>query len=293
VIISDKFHEILNKEKENNPKFICKIEVIIKELGLYALNIYLDLVREKFKNEDFLNSLKEELKKENDLNTNMSNKILLLLNELKKYKDQKDFYAIIFVERRETTQILKKIIQDKLSIECDNFTGHGDKNDLIKNDMNITKQRKVIDNFREIKYKILIATNVAEEGVDIQRVNFVFRFDQIHDIKSYVQSKGRARSIDSKYFVFIDENDENSKEYVNKLKMGEESMNKECISNKDRDILEIESNNNDENAFKTKNGIYVTLDSSIPIIDKLNPNFEINGNIYIMKSIMGIEIKFN
>jgi hypothetical protein len=75
VIISDKFQEILNKEKEKNPKFICKIEVIIKELGLYALNIYLDLVREKFKNEDFLNSLKEELKKENDLNNKMSNKI--------------------------------------------------------------------------------------------------------------------------------------------------------------------------------------------------------------------------
>lgn len=66
-----------------------------------------------------------------------------------------------------------------------------------------------------IKYKIfcfsfdsrvintLIASDVIEEGIDIEICNYVIMFDLPKNFRSYVQSKGRARDKGSRYILMV------------------------------------------------------------------------------------------
>ena len=46
--------------------------------------------------------------------------------------------------------------------------------------------------FEGDKYNILVATSVAEEGLDIQACNMVIRYMYIKDMIAKIQSKGKA-----------------------------------------------------------------------------------------------------
>jgi ERCC4-related helicase len=54
------------------------------------------------------------------------------------------------------------------------------------------KQIETIQKFREGEYKVLIATRVGEEGLDISEVNLVIFFDNVPSSIRYVQRKGRT-----------------------------------------------------------------------------------------------------
>lgn len=69
---------------------------------------------------------------------------------------------------------------------------------------------------------VLITSEVLEEGVDIQTCNYVIRYDTPKNFPSYVQSKGRARSSDSKFIVMVPK-----KEDFNKIKNVYDNMEKE------------------------------------------------------------------
>ena len=58
--------------------------------------------------------------------------------------------------------------------------------------------------FRRREFNLLIATSVVEEGLDIPKCNVVCRFDFPKNFRSYVQSKGRARAKDSRYYMLVD-----------------------------------------------------------------------------------------
>jgi ERCC4-related helicase len=50
---------------------------------------------------------------------------------------------------------------------------------------------------------VLVASDVLEEGIDIQKCNLVVKFDVPKNYRSYVQSKGRARHQSSKYIMMV------------------------------------------------------------------------------------------
>lgn len=50
---------------------------------------------------------------------------------------------------------------------------------------------------------ILVASDVLEEGIDIQKCNLVVKFDMPKNYRSYIQSKGRARHQSSKYYMMV------------------------------------------------------------------------------------------
>jgi endoribonuclease Dicer len=108
----------------------------------------------------------------------LSPKVIKLIQILDCFRDQSDnFCGIIFVERRHTANVLHRLVEEveELSfIKADVLVGHGsgEEGDL---QMNFKKQNKTIDNFRNGKINLLIATNVAEEGLDIQPCNVVIR----------------------------------------------------------------------------------------------------------------------
>lgn len=65
--------------------------------------------------------------------------------------------------------------------------------------MSHKEQVLTIAKFKHGEYNCLLATSVAEEGIDIPDCDIVIRFDLFNSVIQYVQSRGRARRVDSEY----------------------------------------------------------------------------------------------
>ncbi|XP_076450755.1 uncharacterized protein LOC143286826 isoform X2 [Babylonia areolata] len=68
--------------------------------------------------------------------------------------------------------------------------------------MNLRKQDKVLQGIKCHRYDIVVATSVAEEGVDIPECQLVVCLNPPTTVKALVQMRGRARQKDS-YFVVL------------------------------------------------------------------------------------------
>jgi len=62
--------------------------------------------------------------------------------------------------------------------------------------MTQNEQEAVIKRFKTGEKNLLLATSVAEEGLDISDCNFVIRYDMMSNEISSVQSRGRVRYAD-------------------------------------------------------------------------------------------------
>lgn len=119
----------------------------------------------------------------------------------------------MFVERRYTALVLSEQINiaakldHELTFIKSNFViGHGTGgkvNYSSHTEMNFKKQEEMLKRFRKREFNLLIATCVVEEGLDIPKCNVVCRFDFPKSFRSYVQSKGRARAKDSRYYMLV------------------------------------------------------------------------------------------
>ncbi|KAJ9457515.1 Protein Dicer [Diplonema papillatum] len=67
--------------------------------------------------------------------------------------------------------------------------------------MNNKEQADVITRFKTGAFNLMVATNVAEEGIDIPVCNFVARYDAQFSVTSLIQSRGRARARNSIFVV--------------------------------------------------------------------------------------------
>ena len=59
--------------------------------------------------------------------------------------------------------------------------------------MTQNEQERVIKRFQTGEKNLLLATSVAEEGLDISDCNYVIRYDMMGNEISSVQSRGRVR----------------------------------------------------------------------------------------------------
>nr|WDW26280.1 dicer-2 [Amrasca biguttula biguttula] len=144
-----------------------------------------------------------------------SDKVRKLFRVLKKIKSSDR--VIIFVQRRFTAKTLfyvvnaaSKVDPDLKEIKCDYMVGFSCANpfkDTRENLMLRKHNNNILKKFNQGLVNVLIASNVVEEGVDIQKCNYVIMLDTIPDFRSYIQSKGRARDKDSHYIIFVSSND--------------------------------------------------------------------------------------
>ncbi len=82
-----------------------------------------------------------------------------------------------------------KRMVDELS---DNLKGRGYFAEGLHGDMNQYQRDRVMQNFRNDKTEILIATDVAARGIDVDDVEAVFNYDVPQDIEYYVHRIGRT-----------------------------------------------------------------------------------------------------
>ncbi|KAI5697867.1 hypothetical protein M8J75_016622 [Diaphorina citri] len=144
-----------------------------------------------------------------------SPKINRLLQLLRRYNP--DQRTIIFCQRRATVKmlyhLLKKVAQHSPgyeSIKPDFMVGVS--THLVQNTKlaEFTKKQDKLTmlSFNRGITNILVATDVLEEGIDIQSCNLVIKFDPPQHTRSYVQSKGRARSQGSQYILMVKDSEQ-------------------------------------------------------------------------------------
>ncbi|CAH3018864.1 unnamed protein product [Porites evermanni] len=111
--------------------------------------------------------------------------------------------GILFTRTRESTEALldwiketeelNKVLRPVLLV------GSGDG----KIGMTQNEQERVIKTFKTGEKNLLLATSVAEEGLDISDCNYVIRYDMMGNEISSVQSRGRVRAEYGKYSVLV------------------------------------------------------------------------------------------
>ncbi|KAI8848769.1 hypothetical protein BC829DRAFT_417370 [Chytridium lagenaria] len=176
----------------------------------------------------------------------------VLINILKGYKEFGDmFCGIIFTEL--------------LSIAA--LVGHGNTGiRLRESNMNIGNQKKVVESFRAGSINLMIATSVAEEGLDIQPCMLVVRFDMAKHMIQNIQSRGRARSMKARYIQMVPKNNEAALQSLREMKSKEAAMKFELSRDKtDMDSLSQDLEHVEEYVVPTT-GAKVTSLSAVPLL---------------------------
>ncbi|HEU5046386.1 MAG TPA: DEAD/DEAH box helicase [Rickettsiales bacterium] len=111
------------------------------------------------------------------VHTEDANKYELLMSELQKREGS----VIIFVKTKRGAERLS-IRLNKQKMDSD--TIHGD--------LKQSKRDRVIAAFRDCRFRILVATDVAARGLDIDHIRHVINFDLPHAAEDYVHRIGRT-----------------------------------------------------------------------------------------------------
>ena len=192
--------------------------------------------------------------------------------------------GIIFVERRTTAALLTKLLMQKSRddpdlrhIKCEYIVGHnaGKGMTYVRREahMSVKKQNEILEKFRKEKLNLLVATSVVEEGVDVPKCNLVVRFDFPQNLRSYIQSKGRARAKESTYLILIEGKKEAEvRSQLSDYRELEEELKRLC-HNRDvpgeEDILKrMEEKVSPYMPFGIEAGTRATLSSSLPLIHR-------------------------
>ncbi|XP_063789698.1 interferon-induced helicase C domain-containing protein 1 isoform X2 [Pseudophryne corroboree] len=108
--------------------------------------------------------------------------------------------GIVFTKTRQSAVALCQWIKDnekfrEVGIHAHYLIGAGSNSDYIS--MTQNDQKKVIHKFSTGELNLLIATSVAEEGLDIKECNIVILYGLITNEIAMVQARGRARAENS------------------------------------------------------------------------------------------------
>jgi len=145
-------------------------------------------------------------------------KLVRLMEEIMREKENK---TLIFAEtKRRVDELNRRMMRDQWPCVCI----HGDKSQ---------KEREyVLNEFRLGKAPILIATDVAARGLDIDDIKFVINFDYPSCSEDYVHRIGRtarATNTGTAYTFFTVANIKQSKDLINVLKEANQVINPKLL----------------------------------------------------------------
>ncbi|XP_024141962.1 interferon-induced helicase C domain-containing protein 1 isoform X2 [Oryzias melastigma] len=182
------YHEEQNKKK-SSPDEEQNIQITDTERFLFKLFN---------ENEKELADLAKNPEYENDSLSKLRTIIL------KEFSSRKQATGIIFTKTRHSAIALNQWIQenskfDDIGIKSAYLIGGGDQSDVKP--MTAAEQKDVLKKFSTGEVNLLVATTVAEEGLDIPKCNFVIRYGHVTNEIAMIQSQGRGRAEDSSYTV--------------------------------------------------------------------------------------------
>ena len=178
------------------------------ELSIYHWRMCEDQISLLSEEEKLTKSYEQFVEEGNRLESDIrkgSNRLSHMCNSLvDRYENSNgDVRAILFTTRKISVYILQHALSKmedlglsyKLGILCGaGWIGCHRK-------MDEEDHRETIDLFRQGKINLLIATTVAEEGLNVPDADFVIRYDAVQNPVSFVQGRGRARMEKSEQLI--------------------------------------------------------------------------------------------
>ena len=178
----------------------------------------------------------------------------------KLFKVLKDFYnnkhsdqvfcCIIFVQRRFTAKILYQILKS-VSIydeECKFLHPEfviGVSSNPFRNSKELLcvseRNKEVLLRFRNGSLNCIVATDVIDEGIDVPKCSLIIRYDLPMDVRTYIQSKGRARHAYSRYVVLLQSDDSQYLRRHNEYKKIEQHLKQLLVDKTDERNLPTEN----------------------------------------------------
>jgi ATP-dependent RNA helicase DeaD len=95
--------------------------------------------------------------------------------------DHRPYLALIFCRTKRRTAALNAALLEQ-----------GYSSDELHGDLSQSKREQVMKRFREAKLQILVATDVAARGLDVEGITHVFNYDIPQDVESYIHRIGRT-----------------------------------------------------------------------------------------------------
>ncbi|XP_022596472.1 interferon-induced helicase C domain-containing protein 1 isoform X1 [Seriola dumerili] len=194
-------------------------------------------------NKEELQTLAQNPDYENDSLSKLQSKIL------HEFSSREEARGIIFTKTRRSAIALSQWIQENLKfadigVKASYVIGGGDQS--VVKPMTSAERNDVLSKFRSGDVNLLIATTVAEEGLDIPACNFVIRYGLVTNEIAMIQAEGRGRAEDSTYtLVEVKNSGVAGKEYVNEYRkdMMHKAIDKIKTMNQgdyDKQILEFQ-----------------------------------------------------
>jgi superfamily II DNA/RNA helicase len=123
------------------------------------------------------------------------------------------------------------------------LTKEGHKANAINGDLRQNKRDRVINNFRNKKYRILVATDVASRGLDIPHIEHVINYDLPECPEDYVHRIGRTgrAGAEGSALCFITPSDRHKWNAIDRL------LNPNTKSDSNRKKSKISENNTRKN----------------------------------------------
>ncbi|RYP65205.1 hypothetical protein DL769_006395 [Monosporascus sp. CRB-8-3] len=136
----------------------------------------------------------------------LSHKVTTLADLFREHFNPETDKCVVFVEQRWTALLLVDLFKQPglrmTGIKPGMLLGGGN-GDIGEAPMSLRDQVVTMSRFRQGQLNCLFATSIAEEGLDIPDCNIVVRFDLCKTLIQYIQSRGRARHANSKYFHLV------------------------------------------------------------------------------------------
>uniref|UniRef100_A0A8C6AAM4 Interferon-induced helicase C domain-containing protein 1 n=1 Tax=Marmota marmota marmota TaxID=9994 RepID=A0A8C6AAM4_MARMA len=246
-----------------------------------------------FENKKTLKKLAENPEHENEKLTKLRNTILEQYT-----RTEESARGIIFTKTRQGAYALSQWISEnekfaEVGVKAHHLIGAGHSSEFKP--MTQNEQKEVISKFRTGKINLLIATTVAEEGLDIKECNIVIRYGLVTNEIAMVQARGRARAEESTYIVVAPSGSGVlEREIVNDFR--EKMMYKaiHCVQNMKPEayahkILELQLQSIMEKKMKTKRNIAKQCKDNPSIITFLCKNCNVlacsGKDIYVIEKM--------
>ncbi|GAA5897045.1 hypothetical protein JCM6882_007340 [Rhodosporidiobolus microsporus] len=210
------------------------------------------------------------------LPSGLSTKMQKLVEVLIANKDD-DFHAIVFCQMRHHAVVLSALLQriPSLSswIKSKPLVGHGGRgrpgasqDDAARDTGMLAKEQlAIVSAFRSGELNLIVATRVAEEGLDFRRCNLVVRFDALTTITGYIQSRSRARAASARFVVLAEFGSPEAAKYLQYVKE-EQAMVEMYAERPLEDNEEREAELDNLPTYTTSTSALLTHQNAIPTL---------------------------
>ncbi|CAH2055216.1 unnamed protein product [Thlaspi arvense] len=159
----------------------------------------------------------------------VTSKTVCLVESLLGYSSLEKIRCIIFVDRVITAIVLESLLAEILPNYNSWKTKYVAGNNSGLQSQTRKKQNEIVEDFRRGLVNIIVATSILEEGLDVQSCNLVIRFDPASNICSFIQSRGRARMLNSDYLMMVESGDVSTRDRLMKYLCGGKRMREESL----------------------------------------------------------------